>query len=189
MKLAATILCALACLALVVAEARHSRARFVAKPLASAAFIAVGLHAPAWIVAGLVLGAIGDIALLFDGKRAFLAGLGAFLLGHLAYAIAVPPAAVWLAPPAIAGALALAWLWPHLGSMKLPVIGYVCAIVAMVAGALATDNGVLKLGAIAFFASDLSVARDKFVVRTYVNRAWGLPAYYAGQLLIAWSLS
>lgn len=186
MRLIATIVCALACLALVSAERSHHRARFVAKPVASAAFIIAGIGAPPLVVAGLVLGALGDVALLFD--KGFLAGLGVFLLGHLAYAVAFPPTVpLWIVPPAIGGVVALAWLWPHLGKMKLPVIAYVVAIVAMVAGALATDNLVLKLGAIAFFASDLSVARDKFVAKSWTNRAWGLPAYYGGQLLIAWA--
>jgi uncharacterized membrane protein YhhN len=187
-RLIATIVCALACLALVWAERTHHRARFVAKPIASAAFIAAGIGAPPLVVAGLVLGALGDVALLFE--KGFLAGLGVFLLGHLAYAVAFPPVVpLWIAPPAIGGVLALVWLWPHLGAMKLPVIAYVAAIVAMVAGALATGNVVLELGAIAFFASDLSVARDKFVARSWTNRAWGLPAYYAGQLLIAWAVT
>jgi uncharacterized membrane protein YhhN len=187
MRLAATIVCAVACLALVIAERSHHRARFVAKPIASLAFIAVGLHAPPLILAGLVLGAIGDVCLLFE--RGFLPGLVAFLGGHVAYAIAFPPHDVWVVAPAIGGLAALAWLWPHLGVMRVPVIGYVGAIVAMVGGALATDNLLLKLGAVAFFASDLSVARDKFVDRAWINRAWGLPAYYGGQLLIAWAMT
>ena len=43
-------------------------------------------------------------------------------------------------------------------------------------------------GAALFLVSDLAVARDQFVQRAFVNRLWGLPAYYAGQLLIAWTL-
>ena len=186
-RLAATIICAIACLVLVLAERTHHRARYVAKPVASLAFIAVGLHAPPVILAGLVLGAIGDAALLFD--RGFLPGLVAFLAGHIAYAVAFPPHGAWVAAPALGGLTALVWLWPHLGSMRVPVIAYIAAIVAMVGGALATGNGILKVGAIAFFASDLSVARDRFVEKTWINRAWGLPAYYAGQLLIAWATS
>jgi uncharacterized membrane protein YhhN len=46
----------------------------------------------------------------------------------------------------------------------------------------------LAVGAALFFASDLAVARNRFVAKAFVNRAWGLPAYYAGQLLIAWSI-
>ena len=44
---------------------------------------------------------------------------------------------------------------------------------------------VVALGALLFFASDLSVARDVFVHRTFVNRLWGLPLYYAAQLCLA----
>lgn len=185
MRVAATLVCAIACLALVAAERNHHRARFVVKPIASLAFIAVGLHAPPLVLAGLILGAIGDVALLFE--RGFLPGLVAFLAGHLAYAIAFPPHDAWVIAPALGGLAALVWLWPHLGALRIPVIAYVGAIVAMVGGALATDNRLLMVGAVLFFASDLAVARDKFVAREWLNRAWGLPAYYAAQLLIAWA--
>ena len=100
-------------------------------------------------------------------------------------------------PPIVAAAIALAWMWRHLGSMRIPVIAYVAVITTMVIGALVCDWGarnaplarhVALAGAILFFASDLSVARDRFVAPGFVNRAWGLPAYYAAQLLFAWSV-
>ncbi len=69
------------------------------------------------------------------------------------------------------------------------MIVYVATIVAMTVGALAArGNTRLAVGALLFFASDLAVARDKFLARAFANKAWGLPAYYAGQLCIAWSL-
>ena len=80
--------------------------------------------------------------------------------------------------------------------MRIPVVGYMLAIVAMMIGAIAVARAsalptrtCLVTGAALFFASDLAVARDKFVEQSFTNRAWGLPAYYAGQLLIAWSVS
>jgi uncharacterized membrane protein YhhN len=233
----ATIVCVLACLAVVAAEFRDARMlRNVAKPIASAAFIVVAVlairdgglmlrptpfgEAPGWfgrqmlagyqrfILIGLVLGAIGDIALLGTSSRAFMAGLVAFLLGHAAYVVAICHRMMpdeWLdfggirvAIPIVAGIAALTWLWPHLGKMKVPVIFYVLTIVAMVAGAIAivTADGLpprngklLAAGAVLFFASDLAVARNRFIEKSVTNRAWGLPAYYAGQLLIAWSIS
>jgi uncharacterized membrane protein YhhN len=216
MMIVATSVCALACLVLVGAEHRHARTlRMVAKPIASLAFIAVG-HAAAHadtsferhILLGLVLGAAGDVALLGASNRAFMVGLVAFLLGHLAYVIGCihlvdPPrtlhlAGVYAAAPVAVGLGALAWLWPKLGSMRVPVIFYVATIIAMVIAAIAAArsdalparNGrLLAAGAVLFFASDLAVARDKFVEKSFWNRAWGLPAYYAGQLLIAWSLA
>jgi uncharacterized membrane protein YhhN len=215
----ATIICAVACLVLVAAEYKHAKVvRAIAKPIASFAFVAVATLAltsceppvgawgeyQLWIIVGLVLGVAGDIALLGKSSGAFLTGLAAFLLGHIAYIVAfaqLAPPSTWLdiralAPLAVGGT-ALALLWPRLGDMRVPVIGYVIAIVTMMAAAIAASriasvpeqNRMLLLaGAALFFVSDLAVARDKFVGASFINRAWGLPAYYTGQLLIAWSL-
>ncbi|MCX5743431.1 MAG: lysoplasmalogenase [Proteobacteria bacterium] len=203
----ATITCVLATAALVLAEWRISRGlaadrlRTLAKATASGSFIGVGIAAwsgssyGAWIVVGLVLGAIGDLALLGRSSRAFLAGLVAFLGGHLAYVVAITtiaPIATWSSPvailPIVAAAFALRWLWPHLGTFRGPVIVYVATITAMVIGALASHRPILAAGAIVFFASDLMVAREKFVEPSFANKALGLPAYFAGQLCIAWSM-
>jgi uncharacterized membrane protein YhhN len=216
----ATVVSALACVALVAAEnanRRIRRARYLAKPIASLAFVLVpitggaiagglapGDHAT-WIAAGLVLGALGDVLLLFRG--AFLAGLVVFLLGHVAYVVAFalvvpmidwPRLVTWQAMATIAaGATALAWLWPYLRSMKVPVILYVGVIVLMVIGAAAASaeapwsslrSSLVIAGATMFFASDLAVARDRFVDESFTNKLWGLPVYYGAQLLIGWSL-
>ncbi len=194
------LVCAVGLAMLLVGEAtRRPALRFTGKPIASAGFLAVAACAHAsgafasCVVVGLVLGAIGDIALMWE--RGFVIGLAVFLLGHVAYAVAVaqvvPPAA-WITPrailPIVAAAVALAWLWPHLGKLRGAVIAYVVAICAMVIAAIALGNPRFLAGAALFFASDLAVARDKFVAPGFTNRAWGLPAYYAGQLLIAWSI-
>jgi uncharacterized membrane protein YhhN len=201
---ALTIACVAACGVLVFAEWRRlASLRAVAKIGASLAFLAVGVLARspgpygAWMLAGLALGAVGDVALLGDGKRAFLVGLGAFLLGHIAYVVGIAQLVSpreWLGPLAalpIAVAIGvLAHLWPRLGAMRGPVILYVAAIATMVVGALAArEHTQLVVGAVLFFASDYAVARDKFIAKELVTKAWGLPAYYAGQLLIAWSLA
>jgi hypothetical protein len=39
--------------------------------------------------------------------------------------------------------------------------------------------------ALAYTASDVSVARDRFVAHAFANRARGLPLYDAAQLLLA----
>jgi uncharacterized membrane protein YhhN len=213
-----TLLCAFAVAVLVLGEyLDNDRIRFTAKPLASLAFILVGVFAlmrnssteefEIATLAGLVLGALGDIALL--SEHGFLAGLGSFLLGHLAYVVAVGtylPPRTWLAAagpyallPAIVGLAALAYLWPKLGKMRVPVIFYVVVIIAMVISAIAlVRSDILDMhqnrrrlfaaGAVLFFISDLSVARDKFVATGFANRVWGLPVYYGAQVLIAWSL-
>ena len=45
----------------------------------------------------------------------------------------------------------------------------------------------IALGATAFFLSDIAVARNRFVAPGFTNRAWGLPLYYVGQVLLALS--
>jgi len=178
------------------ADARGARALRVAGKLgASAAFIAVALARGVegalgrGILTGLALSVVGDALLLSSRRSAFLAGLGAFLLAHVAYAVAFagvarPSAVVGLAVAAITGA-ALRWLWPRLGALRTPVVAYCVVITAMLWLALGIDRPEIRAGATLFYASDLLVARDRFVRPGFVNRVVGLPLYYAGQLLLA----
>ena len=46
----------------------------------------------------------------------------------------------------------------------------------------------IPVGALLFTASDIAVVRDRFVSKGFSNRLWGLPLYYAAQLIIAWSI-
>lgn len=205
--------CTLACLAalagLVAAEWFSWRgARIVCKLLASSAFVAVALALSATastygqlLLLALLLSWVGDACLLSSRGTLFLAGLAAFLLAHLAFAAAfaqgaLDPRALAVALPAmgVAGVLTLRWLWPRLdGAYRVAVAAYVAAIVAMCTLALASsaalNNWQVALGAIGFAASDLAVARDQFVVKSRMNRLWGLPLYYLSQLVLAWSLA
>ena len=173
----------------------------VSKAAASASFVALGAarwtpgdSIGAWLIAGLVLCAAGDILLLRD--RTFDLGLISFLLGHLAYVAGFRtalPLGRWtvlvLVPLALAGLAVLSWLWPRLGRRRVPVAAYVAAITAMVWGGVSvTAAGALPWtaagGAVLFYLSDLAVARQRFVHASFVNRAFGLPLYYAAQILI-----
>lgn len=198
---------ALAVLALLAAERAGSRLGiWIAKPIASLGFVALALAVNAtahpygrWIFAGLVLGAIGDVFLIPRSSKAFLIGLGSFLLGHVAYAVAfavhgsdLTIAAAALLPVLVLAALILRWLLPHVSArMKPPVLCYVaviCAMVVLALGAYRTDKADLILvGAIAFFLSDISVARNRFVAPGFDNKIWGQPLYFGAQLLLAFS--
>jgi uncharacterized membrane protein YhhN len=177
-----------------------------AKTTASVAFVILGAvrwggggAVATWIVVGLVLCAVGDVLLL--GERSFDLGLAAFLLGHVAYVVAFHLASPatgwnrWLALPVVIASLgAVAWLWPHLGRRRGPVGAYIAVITVMVWGAAAVARtGALPwtvaLGALLFYLSDLTVARQRFVHPAFANRAVGLPLYYAGQVLIALSIA
>ena len=150
------------------------------------------------ILVGLIAGLAGDLLLELRAAAGFLLGLGAFLLGHLAYtgafALDRPD---WGLTALAAGALAVIgfgvakWLRPHLTPhLRIPVLIYIVVILAMTAAGIGlVDHRVLaSVGAVAFLASDLAVARDRFVRPGFVNSAWGLPLYYLGQVLLAWSI-
>jgi len=181
------------------------------KTAASVLFVVAALLQPrpqeayfAWVLGGLSLGLVGDVCLALPGKRSFLAGLVAFLLGHIAYVVAFAVLVTkgsWSSPVhallVIVSAGVLYWLWPKLGSMRGPVIAYVIVITSMVAVAWTAfrdpfqttlGGGTLLVGAIAFYLSDLFVARERFLVKGFANKLIGLPLYYAGQFLIAFSV-
>jgi uncharacterized membrane protein YhhN len=189
---------------LLAAERTRSSGRFLAKPLASAGFIAVAVAAGAldtafgrWMVAALVLSALGDVFLLGSSDTTFLGGLGSFLTAHLVYGIAflvrgvAAPGLLAIVPFAIFAWQVLRWLRPHLSDrMRGPVVAY--AVVISIMGVLAAGTAAdvwdwrIPTGAIMFVISDLAVARDNFVAPGFSNRLWGLPLYYGGQLLLAW---
>ena len=200
------LLCVLATGGLLVAERRGSqRAKWIAKPLASVAFVGTTLASDALaspygrlVLLALVLCLLGDLLLVPSGhERAFRAGVFAFLGGHLAFAAAfltqdLSPG--WLAIGAAMTVLVLAlvwrWLRPALPvTLRGAVRTYFVVIGAMTALALGCTGGggppTVATGALAFAASDVSVARDRFVREDFVNRAWGLPLYYCAQLLLA----
>jgi uncharacterized membrane protein YhhN len=207
-----TEMLAIACAVLVAmtvwGEVLHrTMVRMVAKPLASACFIGVGWElglaetAPAVMVA-LVLSAIGDVALLSSERKWFLSGLVSFLLAHVAYVVAFVQLGVasWglmaAAPVMIVfGAVVWRWLGPHTGKLKRPVIAYVVVICAMacvsagVAGLGGQARMLVCLGALVFVASDLCVARQRFVDPGPWNRILGLPLYYGAQLMITWAVA
>jgi len=87
------------------------------------------------LLAGLLLALVGDACLLSTRKAPFFAGLVAFLLAHVVYAVAfarVSSPAPWvLAPLLVALAAVLRWLWPHLGPMRPAVAVYCVAISVM----------------------------------------------------------
>jgi uncharacterized membrane protein YhhN len=109
------IACLVAASVLVWAERRDRRAAgAVAKILASTAFVLVawrlGATASGYgrlVLAALALSWAGDALLLSRQRRFFLAGIGAFLLAHVAFAAAfaqLPVSATGL----VAGAVAMA---------------------------------------------------------------------------------
>jgi uncharacterized membrane protein YhhN len=200
-------LTALLLAALLVGEHQAAPWRGWVKGAASAAFVGAALAAGAagspygrWVLAALCLGWVGDVALVSGRRIWFLIGLGAFLVSHLTYigafSTAQPRPLVALAAAAallVPAALVSRWLWPQLdGDMRGPVLAYLAVITAMVAAAAGAVAGQAPVAvapaAAAFYLSDVSVARDRFVAPGFANRIWGLPLYYGAQVVFALSV-
>lgn len=156
------------------------------------------------ILLGLIFGLVGDVCLALPGNRAFRVGLFAFLAGHLFYVwafVRLTQLGDWVSPVqlillAVSGG-AFWWLRSHVGKMMVPVVVYLIVITLMLAGAWAvfrvpelgsTGRWFILIGAFFFYLSDLFVARQRFVTEQYLNRLIGLPLYYTGQFLIAFSV-
>lgn len=188
------------------AEERGSTRVFrVAKPAATCALFPLldpgaGGRGRLVFAAGLALAAAGDIALLFEGAAAFMAGLVLFLLAHLAYAAGFVSAGGVGAPWAPFVGLALfggtsvylagALLAGAPSGLRRPIAVYAAAITTMVAMAFATIGGpwperaaaLASVGALAFYVSDGNLAWTRFV-RPYPHAgAVTLALYWAGQL-------
>lgn len=189
-------------------EALAPRLAWFFKPLASLCFVALALQLGALdsrygviLLVGLLLSLGGDVLLIAQSERAFLLGLTSFLLGHVAYLLAfagLPTSMTGLlasiVPVLVLGVFSLRWLWPRLPApMRLPVCAYIVVICAMLLGAGGTLGGPaglwIAVGAWGFAVSDLAVARNQFVSPGLVNRLWGLPLYFAAQLVLAASVA
>lgn len=178
--------------------AQQRAARAVFKLSCAAGFVLLGLSAgldtsyARWLVLGLGLSMLGDGLLLSKRGGVFLWGLLAFLLAHLCYIAAFWPSSQpdWagLLIMLAVSAVALRWLWPHLQGWKLPVSAYISVIAGMVVVALGVGQPLVQWGALLFAASDLFVARQRFVLEDRLNALLGLPLYFLGQYLLAFSL-
>ena len=203
--------CALFTLLLLAAEAvGRERLKWIAKPAASVCFVLAAIAAGGpesgygrLIMIGLIFCLIGDILLIPAAARTFILGVGAFAAGHLAYLAAFAADGAGLNSAGAAAGLAAAAasialvrsLWEKLGPMRTPIIGYCAIISLMVAAAFAAAERlgggywIGAAGAAAFALSDISVAWDRFAAPSLANRLWGLPLYYAAQLMMAASIA
>ena len=179
------------------------RRAWAAKILASTCFVALAVHNDAcssdygiFVLAALAFSWIGDLMLLSPRGGLLLAGIAAFLFAHIAFAAAFAArpldTTVFVAALTfwnIAALLLIRWLWKYLaGTKKIAVIAYLAVITIVAALAFATGSTIISSAAALFAVSDISVARDRFVNRSIVNRAWGIPLYYLAQVLFAMSV-
>jgi len=157
-----------------------------------------------YLLVGLIFCLIGDVCLALPQEKAFRTGLIAFLIGHIFYIFSfssLTQISHWISIGLFIflgmSAFIFFWLRPHLKSMLIPVLIYIVIITVMGVGAWAvfwkssfriSAKALILAGALCFYFSDVFVARDKFIKEEYQNRLLGLPLYYAGQFMLAFSI-
>lgn len=159
----------------------HRALEHVAKPATLALLVAVALvlH-PAqdavrwWVVGALVLSLAGDVFLMLAADL-FVAGLTAFLAGHVCYIVGLQleQRSWWLL---LAGVVTVAVGVALVGrrivaavhrgddpALLGPVVVYIVAISVMVISAWGTAVTAAVVGAVLFYASDATLAWNRFV--------------------------
>ena len=140
----------------------------------------------------LALGSLGDV-LLGLSPSLFVAGLFAFLIGHVVYTVLwvrnwprpLRPQWTSLGMLWICASAVCLWLLPFLGAMAVPVFFYMLAITTMVTAAIVTRITWVMLGAVLFFVSDSLLGINRFWKPLPYREVLVWATYYLGQLAIA----
>jgi uncharacterized membrane protein YhhN len=157
-----------------------------------------GDESAAGIIAGLLLSAAGDIALLNEGTGWFITGMVLFLGAHVCYIAVFLRHGAWarirrfpliLSPIGYTIALvaALTWLWRGLAAkgLAIPMTGYGAAL-ATTAALCAALGGRVGLGGGLFLVSDLLIAMGVAdAAKIPGPPIWVMVTYCAAQFLIA----
>jgi uncharacterized membrane protein YhhN len=183
------------------------RAYAVSKGTASLGFVGTalttGATGAAWsslALGALVLSGAGDVALAVRGKKGFLAGLAFFAVAHSVYiaAFALHGTGGAVFGTAVVATLFAGVAWFSLrdripSAMRVPVGAYLVIVATMLASGTAAGIShrawLLVCGVLLVAGSDIAVGRERFGEHQFANKLLGLPAYYAGQTLIAMSLA
>ncbi len=181
-----------------MAVARESkRGEYIAKPATLAFLLLYAALQPevSWaLITALMFSLLGDVYLM-QPLDLFIAGLSAFLIGHIAYVFAIDVSAasriVWLLFIVLASSpLAykiLSAAKPE--SLRLPVSGYMLVISLMVASAFASGSFAAAAGALLFYASDAMIAWNRFVAPFPAARLGIIVTYHLGQFGLVWGLT
>ncbi|MEW1634786.1 lysoplasmalogenase [Streptomyces sp. NPDC093801] len=145
--------------------------------------------APRLLVAALLFGWGGDLALLFDAEPAFLVGMGSFAAGHVCYLVLFGRGRT---SPVLGGAYAVALvgtvalLWGDLpAGLRIPVAGYSLLLASMAYRSSALGR-VAGVGGALFLLSDTLIATG-VAAWPQLPRPdfWIMATYLAAQYLLA----
>ena len=169
---------------------------YLTKPAALAALIiwaATGTDATPWLIAAPALSLLGDVYLMLP-TDVFTAGLGAFLLAHVAYVIdfdvSLGSRLLWTIVALVAMSPFAIRIVRAVGSssVRVGVMSYMAAIGLMVGSALASGSFSAQIGALLFMVSDTILAWNRFVRPLSWARTAIIVTYHLGQLGIAYTL-
>jgi uncharacterized membrane protein YhhN len=152
----------------------------------------------AWFVAALVLSLAGDVFLMLAEKW-FVAGLGSFLVAHVAYVAGLLLAfrSGW---SLTAGLVLVAGFGTWVGRRVVtavaeansaligPVVAYIAVISAMVVAAFGTGSAWAIAAAVLFYASDSLLAWDRFVESLRLGPLAVMVTYHLAQMSFVVSL-
>lgn len=183
---------ALAAADTLLAATGRDKARRVTKPLLMPTLL---LDKDRPTQRALALGAAGDVALLGHSDAAFMAGLGSFLAGHVAWMAALRQRVgggwlrerPWAAAPYVGAFVGLnAYLWSRTGRDRLPVLVYSTALLGTALAALDTGDPRTAAGGALFLTSDTLLALEKFAgVQLPAHEGWVMATYTSAQALLA----
>ena len=175
----------------------------VTKPAAMVGLLAVAALAGAgdtasgrWLLLALVLGLVGDVLLLDDSQPRFVAGLAAFLIGHLAFVASFAAAGQdrpgwgWFGLAVLSASLAVGrGILPGARAAGGPpltaaVAAYMLVIGAMAVTGWATGLLLVGLGVSLFVVSDTVLALGRFVAARPWTRPVTMLTYHGAQVLI-----
>jgi uncharacterized membrane protein YhhN len=184
---------------------RLDRLEYLAKPAAMVALVGIALTLTPHIdtrrwafVVALVFSLAGDVFLMLPGDY-FVAGLGSFLLAHIAYIVGLRIGATDIRPlivsaipvtvvAALIGGRVLRALRTEHPELVFPVSAYIGVIAVMVSAALATGEPLAAFGAVFFFASDALIAWSRFVMPLDWAPVTIMVTYHVGQAMLVLSL-
>jgi len=185
-----------------------NRIRHITKPLLmpilTGIYISSADRPYTLIVCALLLGAVGDVFMMFSSiKKWFLAGAATFLVGHICYIVAFFSSARdlsgfnWIVlflilPQSI---ILFGWCLPKIlgkmGWMQMPLVFYGIVLFIMVSSTIfrstdftGTSFWLTYIGAVLFAFSDAMIVVDKFHEKIANAKVYIMLTYSLGQFLI-----
>ena len=199
----------LAVLSWIAADKKLKLLEYVTKPGTMLALLwwiwsSVGLGGSMlWFTLGAIFCLAGDVFLMVP-REMFIFGLVAFLVGQICYVVGfndlAPYFNLWGLILIIILGIYVRWLYPKLvaglmkksiGKLKIPVLIYALAISLMIYSAFMTWTRPgwsvyaalsVSLGSVLFYASDSTLAWDRFVSPISHGRLKTMMTYHLGQI-------